>query len=65
VKVYIVTAFTAEEWENHSWIHSVYSTREKAEASIKEVGMGVQEEDQADFLSGWFLSQNCEEWGVE
>lgn len=65
MKVYLVRAFTAEEWENYSWVHGVYATKEKAQAIIDGFGRGVQEENLDDGQCGWFIDVGIAEIEVQ
>jgi len=65
MKVYYVEDFSAEEYTDYTWVHSVYSTKEKAEAFIRGVGLGVQDEDLPKHEYGYFVRQDCVEMEVQ
>jgi len=65
MKVYYVEAFSAEEYTDHTWVDSVYSTREKAEAYIEGMGKGPHGVDVPNYDYGYFLRQDCVEVEVQ
>lgn len=63
MKVYIITAFTAEQYEDHTWVDSVWSTKESAEAYLKEhAGLIRSTEDDDDY--GFYLFEDIDEYEV-
>lgn len=65
MKVYIVSWFTMEEWEHYSGIEKVFSTREKAEAFVKEHKNVVLDEDLENYEYGRRISGHIQEIEVE
>jgi len=63
MKVYYVEAFSGDGED--TWVHSIYSTKEKAKAFIKGMGPGVQEEDSANYDLGYYIRQDCVEMEVQ
>lgn len=65
MKVYYVEAFSGEQYTDYTWVHSIYSTKEKAEAFIKGMGPGVHDENLADYEYGYYIRQDCVEMEVQ
>jgi hypothetical protein len=65
MKVYIVQALSANAYDNFSWPHSVYYTKEKAEAFIRGCGNTMQEADRDLFGEGWFVDKDVLEMEVQ
>lgn len=65
MKVYVVEAFTAEVYESDTWVHGVYSTKEKAQAVIKGFGREVQNQDLENYEYGWLIIPSVREFEVQ
>lgn len=62
-KVYVVTAFSAEPYEDSEWTDSVWSTMEKADAYVKSK-RGVQFSYPKDDY-GYIISTTIKEYEVQ
>lgn len=65
MKVYYIEAFSAEEYTDYTWVDSIWSTKEKAEAYIKSMGKGPHGVDNSNYDYGYFLRQDCVEMEVK
>lgn len=61
MKVYVVEAFTAEPYEDYRWIHAIYSSRDKALASLPQNEYQVFNEDNQNYEYGYRISGNIQE----
>lgn len=59
MKVYVVMAFDAEPYSHGSWVHGIYSSKEKAEAVIGEP-YTIYDADE-DGYGGYMLSGRIDE----
>lgn len=68
MKVYVVTAFSAEPYEDGSWVHGIYDSKEKAQAAIgpryEVYDQGVCEET-GNRYGGYMISDSIEEVEVQ
>jgi hypothetical protein len=55
MKVWVLEAFSAEEYSADCWIHGVFSSREAAEEEIKALGPQPIDEDQDNHDEGFYL----------
>lgn len=65
MKVYIVTWFSAESYSDSQGIQRVFHTRSGAEKYLAFMGKGPHGVDEANFDSGYFLSETIEEFPVD
>lgn len=63
MKVWIVTAFSAEEYSDRSWVHGVYSSLEKAKESLGSKYQ-VFDADESGW-GGYMLSDRIQEVKVQ
>lgn len=64
MKVYVVRAFTAESYENSSWIYGIYHKREDAEAALGDK-YKVYDADEENYDSGYMIDHNIQEIEVQ
>lgn len=63
MRVYIVEAFTAESYEDYSWVDSVWASKEEAEKYV-ENNPGLLYEDPEEREYGYFLRKTVEGFDV-
>ena len=65
MKVYLVEAFDGEPYAHYRWVHSVFSTKEKALAFIKGMGAEAHEENLDNYEYGYYIEQDVVEKEVK
>ena len=64
MKIYIVSAFTAEPYEGDHWVDSVYDSLEAAQAYINkyrnEAGFAVEIKEDEEDSYGYIISSHIE-----
>lgn len=65
MKVYIVSAFSAEPCDDSSWVHKAFFKKEDAEEYIEKCGHTTFDENMDDYDYGWMVSSFVTEIDVE